>query len=205
MKAAMIILAVLAFSSALAQNPQQSIRKGNDLYRQGDFAKAEAAYSEALNTSPGNQTAKFNRAASMEKQDRHDEAIKQYDELIAGTTDVSLQAKAYYNKGAILSKQKKLEESIEAYKNALRRDPSDTQARENLQKALLELRKKQPPPPRKQDEKKKEEKKQQQQQPKMNKKEAEQKLKLLEQKERELQQRMQNQKSSSTGGGRKDW
>ena len=56
-----------------------------------------------------------------------------------------IKAKSYYNKGAILSSQKKLEESIEAYKNAFRQNPDDKEARENLQKALLELKKKTPP------------------------------------------------------------
>ena len=101
-------------------------------------------------------------------------------------------------------KQKKLEESIEAYKNALRLNPDDKEARENLQKALLELKKKNPP---KKEEKKDPKKQQQkkQQQPKMSPKEAEQRLKLLEQKEKELNQRMQKEKSKSGGNQAKDW
>jgi Ca-activated chloride channel family protein len=113
-----------------------------------------------------------------------------------------MKAKAYYNKGTILSGQKKLEESIEEYKNALRHDPNDKNARENLQKALLELRKKNPP---KKDDKKKQQKQQQKPQPKMNQKEAEQRLKLLEQKEKEVQQRLQKEKSKTGGGQPKDW
>ena len=54
----------------------------------------------------------------------------------------------------LLIKQKKLEESIEAYKNALRQNTADQEARENLQNAILELKKKNPP--------KKDDKKQQQ-------------------------------------------
>ena len=112
-------------------------------------------------------------------------------------------ARAYYNKGVVLSNQKRLEESIEEYKNALRQEPNDKEARENLQKALLELKKRTPPPPKKEDKKK--QNKKQKEQPKMNQKEAEQKLKLLEQKEKELQQRLQRQKSKTGTGGNKDW
>ena len=54
-----------------------------------------------------------------------------------------------------MSQQKKLEESIDAYKNALRQNPNDKEARENLQKALLELKKKTPPPKKKASRKKK--------------------------------------------------
>ena len=115
-----------------------------------------------------------------------------------------LRSKTYYNKGAILSRQKKLEESIEAYKDALRLNPDDKEARENLQKALLELKKKEPPKQKNDDQKKKQDQ-QKQPQPKMSRKEAEQRLKLLEQKEKEVQQRLQKEKSKSGGSQAKDW
>ena len=70
-----------------------------------------------------------------------------------------------------LTSQKKLEESIEAYKNALRYNPDDKEARENLQKALLELKKKN----RLKKKKKKQHSKNNHNQPKINEpKEAEQ-------------------------------
>jgi Ca-activated chloride channel family protein len=117
-----------------------------------------------------------------------------------------MKGKAFYNKGAILSQQKKLEESIEVYKNALRQNPADKEARENLQKALLELKKKNPPKKKEQKENQKKQQNQQQQpRSKMNQKEAEQRLKLLEQKEKEVQQRLQKEKSKTGGGQAKDW
>lgn len=207
MKKFLSLIVILLFIKAVNGQPaEESIRKGNEFYRNGEFEKAEAAYDEALSKEPGNETARLNKANAAWKLNKPDEAIRQLDGIASTSTDASRQARAFYNKGAILSKQKKLEESIEAYKNALRRDPKDVQARENLQKALLELKKKQPPPPKKEDQKKKQdEQKKKQQQPQMSKREAEQKLKLLEQKERELQQRMQQSKSGASGGGRKDW
>jgi Ca-activated chloride channel family protein len=102
-----------------------------------------------------------------------------------------------------LSGQKKLEESIEAYKNALRRNPDDKEARENLQKALLELKKKTPPPPPPPKKENKKNQQKQKEQPQMNQKEAEQRLKLLDEKEKEIQQRMQNAKSGAAQ--QKDW
>ena len=64
------------------------------------------------------------------------------------------------NQGVALMKQKKLEESINAWKNALKLDPNDLDARDNLQKALQELKSKPPPPPQKKDDKKDQDKKQ---------------------------------------------
>ena len=187
-----------------AQENDNAIQKANDLYKQQQYQQAEAAYSEVLEKESSNSTAKYNRALALHKQGKLDEAIKELDDLAFKTNDTELKSKAYYNKGAILSGQKKLEESIEAYKNTLRLNPNDKEARENLQKALLELKKKDPP--KKDDKKKQQQKKQQQKpQPKMNQKEAEQRLKLLEQKEKEVQQRLQKEKSKTGGGQPKDW
>lgn len=187
-----------------AQQVEQLIKKGNDLYKQQQYEQAMTAYREALSKDPSNTTAKFNLANTNYKLSKPDEAIKTFEDLAAEGKETPEIAKAYYNKGAVLSSQKKLEESIDAYKNALRQDPNDTEARENLQKALLELKKKTPPRKESEQKKKQQENKKQQQQPKMNQKEAEQKLKLLQQKEKELQQKMQKQKSK-TNSGPKDW
>ncbi len=184
-----------------AQDANRTIQRGNDLYKQQQYQQAESAYNEVVVVNPNNTTAKYNRSLAIQKQGRSDEAVRAFDDLAFKTEDRDIKAKSYYNKGAILSIQKKLEESIEEYKKALRLDPNDTQARENLQKALLELKKKKP----KKDDKKKQQQQQQKPQPKMNQKEAEQRLKLLEQKEREVQERLQKEKSKTGGGQPKDW
>jgi tetratricopeptide (TPR) repeat protein len=148
---------------------------------------------------PMNNTAKFNNANSLVKLGKNDEAIRLFENIIMNTGETELKGKVYYNMGVIFSSQKQLEQSIEAYKNALRQNPNDTEARENLQKALQELKKKSPPP--KEDKKKKQQ--QQPQQQKMDIKEAEQRLKLLEQKEKEVMQRAK--KESKAGNQQKDW
>ncbi len=187
-----------------AQSVNETIRKGNDHYRQGQYEQAEKEYKEALKREPANAVARFNLAAAAAKMGKETEAMKNYDELTGSATEAALKAKSYYNKGALLSKQKRLEESIEAYKQALRLDPDDKQARENLQKALLELKKKQPPKKKEENNKKKQQE-QKQKKPKLNQREAEQRLKLLEQKEKEVQQRLQKEKSKSGGSQTKDW
>lgn len=205
MKKWLFIISIFISCMVRAQEVDKIIQKGNELYKEKQYDQAAAAYDEALAKDSANRIAKFNKANTTYRQAKADEAIKAYDDLAFKGENAGDKAKSYYNKGVVLSNQKRLEESIEAYKSALRGDPNDTEARENLQKALLELKKRTPPPPKKEDKKKQQQKKQQQQN-KMNQKEAEQNLKLLEQKEKELQQRMQRQKSkSSSGGGKKDW
>ena len=199
-----ILLSLLIYSIVNAQQAELSVKKGNDLYKLKQYEPAKAAYEEALVYDPSSKTAKFNLASTNYRLSKKSEAIKEFDELAINSSEAADRAKAFYNKGAILSDQKRLEESIEAYKNALRQNPDDKEARENLQKALMELKKKNPPPKKENEKKKKQEQnKKQQQQPKMNQNEAEQKLKLLQQKEKELQQKMQ--KSKTGAGSPKDW
>jgi len=200
-----ILITALIFLNgwpSLAQDTDRIIQKGNDSYKRKDYPMAQAAYDEVLTQDPNNNTAKYNKAAALFRQTKSDESIKVLEDLAFKTEETDIRAKSYYNKGAILSAQKKLEESIEAYKNALRQNPADQEARENLQKAMLELKKKNPP---KKDDKKNQQKQQQKPQPKMNQKEAEQRLKLLEQKEKEVQERLQKEKSKTGGGQPKDW
>lgn len=208
MKQLLIIYLLFVYSTAWSQQSIKFIKNGNELYKQQQFEKAAIEYNKALQAEPGNNTAKFNLANSLNKQGKPEEAEKLFTEVAANTKDAMLQSHAFFNKGVIYSRQHKLEESIEAYKEALRKNSGDKDTRENLQKALLELKKKNPPKKENQQQQKKKKQEQQQkkqQQPKMSEKEAEQRLKLLEQKEKEVQQRLQKEKNKGGGSQTKDW
>jgi Ca-activated chloride channel homolog len=205
MKTVLFIIILLFIGIHLpAQLVNQSIKTGNDLYRKMKYDEAATYYGKAIKQEPTNYSAKFNLGNTLYRQGKEEDAISTLSLITVDVKETGMRSKAYYNKGVVLTSQKKLEESIEAYKNALRQQPNDQEARENLQKALLELKKKEPP--KEQDKKKNKEQQQQpQKQPKMNRQEAEQRLKLLEQKEKEVQQRIQNEKSKTGGGLQKDW
>jgi Ca-activated chloride channel family protein len=207
MKGLFIVIIVLAGMQVRAQKTDEIIQQGNVLYKAQQYEQAETKYNAVLKNDPSNPTARFNLGNAVFRRGVKSEAIKIFDGLGADGKTAADRSRAWYNKGVVLSSQKSLEESIEAYKNALRQDPNDTEARENLQKALLELKKKEPPKKKEDDKKKKPQQQQQkkQPQPKMSPKEAEQRLKLLEQKEKEVQERLQKEKSKSGGGNAKDW
>ena len=185
-----LILSMILSINLYAQDKET--HKGNLLYLQSQFEKAGEQYRAALKKDSTHIAAKFNLANALHMQKQYDEAILIHGKLAKETADKQLKAASWYNQGVGHTKKKNLEASIESYKNALRADPNDMQARENLQKALLELKKKQ---------------QQQQQKPKsrMSPKEAEQKLKLLQQKEKKIQERLQNKNKQSGQGQGKDW
>jgi len=206
MKKILTIVFILVSLDSFSQKTavEKIIQTGNGYYRQQQYAKAAEEYAKAVTAVPSNMTAKFNLANALYKQDKKIDAVQLFAEVAETGTEKEIRSQAFYNKGVILSDQNNLEESIEAYKNALRNNSADKEARENLQKALLELKKKKAEKKKENDQQKK---KDPQKQPpsKMNPKEAEQRLKLLQQKEKEVQQRVQKEKTKTGGSQAKDW
>ncbi|MGV3530240.1 MAG: tetratricopeptide repeat protein [Flavisolibacter sp.] len=190
MRVYLVVISFLLITLVFAQAENSYISKGNEYYRQGNFAQAEVQYRQAVKTNPQSETAKYNLANALEKQKKYQEAQDIY-EALSRSEDDQRRAAAYYNTGVAYSSQKELESSIDAYKNALRIKPDDREARENLQKALSEL-------------------KQQQQSSSggssnMSGGAADEKLKQLEQKEKDLRKRMQSQQQGQSGTAGKDW
>jgi len=196
-----------------AQKNDAAIRRGNELYKQKNYEGSQQEYNKALATDPKNATANYNNGNAQFRANKQDESIQSYDNTIDNSTDKTVREKAFYNKGVALSKQQKLQESINAWKESLKLDANDNDARENLQKALQELKKQQEQKnnedkdkkDKKQDQKQKQpEQKPQQQQSKLNKQQVEQLLKAMEQKEKEIQQKMQKG-SPQPNKPEKDW
>lgn len=201
-----ILLSCLCSSMMYAQTENNAIRKGNQLYKKGQYDKALPEYEKAVAQNPNNPVAQYNTGNARFRQNEFAAAEKAYEASVTHADSPAFKQRSLYNKGVSLSKQKKLLESIDAYKNALKLDPADEDTRVNLQKALEELRKqnaanqqqeqkKQPPKPDKQ----------KPQQNTANKKEIQQWLKSLQQKEQEIQQKMQQNRSRSASQQKKDW
>ncbi|MFZ1532747.1 MAG: tetratricopeptide repeat protein [Chitinophagaceae bacterium] len=200
-----LFLLTSLYSFSQSKAVEKIIQAGNEYYRQQQFAKATEQYNKAVEAEPSNKTAQFNQANALYKQDKKVQAAELFAQVAKDATDKEVRSKAFYNKGVILSQQKNLEESIEAYKDALRNNPADREARENLQKALLELKKKNAEKKKDDQQKKKKEEQKKQPQSKLSPKEADQRLKLLQQKEKEVQQRVQKEKIKTGGSQAKDW
>jgi tetratricopeptide (TPR) repeat protein len=205
MKAILFIFLInITVQYVYAQKDNRDLEQGNKLYKEQQFDKAAEAYGKVLVKAPKNSVANYNLGNTLYRKNNAAEAEKLFDATIDNSDDKKIVSDAWYNKGVSLTQQKKLEESIEAYKQALRLNPTDTLARENLVRALRELKKKQQ---QEQDEKKKkkEEQEKKKEQPKMTKQQVQQLLQALQEQEKKLQQKMQKMKIPSPSQPEKDW
>ncbi len=137
-----MFVSLLMFNTAIAQKERKYIRKGTGIYEKalGDsgyvdtlrMQKAEAQYRNALDKNIDSFEAGFDLGASLFKQKKFTEAGEQY--KILATKDLNKEelAKVYHNLGNSYFMDGKLQESIEAYKNSLKKNPSDTATKYNL-------------------------------------------------------------------------
>ena len=178
------------------------IKDGNRLYKGGQMNEAEREYDKAIN-SKYKYTATINKGNAQYRQKKLAEAVKTYRQAASPENgDGLLRSAAYYNTGVVFSSEKKIAESIEEYKNALRLNWTDRKARENLQKALLELKKQSGGGGGGGDEKNES---QQQSKSNLSQSQAQKQLDRLEEKERGTQEKVTNKKGQYGGSVGKDW
>jgi len=117
----------------LAQSDKSLVRKGNKDFSNGNYNEAEINYRKALDKNPVNSTAQFNLGDAMYQQENYEKAAE-----VFSASDVSKKTPAersdiYYNLGNSKLKAGKADEAMAAYKQALRENPSNEDARYNLE------------------------------------------------------------------------
>ena len=217
-------LIVLVPAGLLAQKGNKEVKKGNEAYKNSRYEIAIENYKKAISKNAENLPAQYNLGNALYKNTRIEDALAAYDVAIQQSKLPLEKSGAFYNKGVVLQNNKKLPECIEAYKDALRLNPADEDARLNLQKALLQQKqqqqqqkdnkdnkeKKKPKEEQKKDKQKQQEEKDKDELPKpqpskMTKREAEEKLKALLQQEKKLQDKLRRVNAASPSKPGKDW
>jgi len=217
-----VVLFVSGSSVSMAQDQKKLIKNGNEAYEKKDYGSAVTNYQQAISKKPGDVVAQYNLGNALYRNNNKEDAVQAYEKALASASTNAEKAKAWYNKGVALQNNNKLPECIHAYKQALKLDPTDEDARQNLQRALKQQKqqeekkdnkenkeKKKPREDQKQKEKEKqkpqEQKEQPKPQPKISKQDAEEKLKALLQQEKNLQDKLQRVNTSPVAKPEKDW
>ena len=134
LKTICIALALLCSAAAGAQNhPERGlVRKGNRQFDKGEYLQSVRRYEQALEAAPGNFEATYDLGGALYRTEAHDKAAQSFAAAAADTlrTDEE-RAEAFYNLGNARFKQEQYREALESYKQSLRLNPADQEAKYN--------------------------------------------------------------------------
>lgn len=118
--------------SLYSQAEKKFIRKGNRDYGKSKYSDAEILYRKAGEKNEQSSEATFNIGDALYKQKKYEDAGKKFADNTTQTTDAGKKSAGWYNLGNSLLQADKVKESIDAYKNALKLDPENNEAKFNL-------------------------------------------------------------------------
>ena len=225
----LIILILLPLASR-AENERDYVRKGNSQFKSKKYNDAEINYRKSLQKNNKSLKGAFNLGDALYKQQQYDKAAEQFAELSTRDMDQKTASQVYHNLGNSYLQNKKYNESIEAYKQALRSNPKDVETKYNLEyaKRMIQVEQqkqqqkqnkqdqkqdkqdkkdqKQQQQQQNQDQNKQDQKQQQQPQQKISKQDAERMLQALANEEKNVKNKLK--KKAAVAGKKKvekDW
>jgi tetratricopeptide (TPR) repeat protein len=140
-----VLLSIPIALAACGSTVASSNRQGNRLYNQGQYDEALSAYQKAQVEQPDLAELDYNVGNTFHRKEDYQDAVA---ETLQGLSkaDPDLRARAYYNLGNSFYRQGQFVEAIAAYKEALKLNAGDQDAKHNLELAQQQLEKQQPTP-----------------------------------------------------------
>lgn len=143
MKNTITYLVVLATFFSFAQEKEEAqplalkiandyVHKANQLINEDKFISAEMEYRKAISEQPENVAGTYNLGNSYYRKGNFEEALYRQQQAAKNAVSKEEKHKAFHNIGNTLMQNKQCKEAVEAYKNALRNDPTDDETRYNL-------------------------------------------------------------------------
>lgn len=146
-----ILSATVSVNAQDAKEKQKTLKQSKELLSeasyemtQDNFPLAEADYREAISLNPKEDTGKYNLGTAYYHRNMNAAAMNRFKQSAAVADTKTDKHKSFHNLGNTYMNEKKYQEAVEAYKNALRNNPKDEETRYNLAlaKELLEDQKK---------------------------------------------------------------
>jgi tetratricopeptide (TPR) repeat protein len=132
------IIILISFASK-AQEKDKFLPEGNEKFAEKNYVDAEANYRLSQAKFKKKSIASYNLGTTIYKQNQPAEAKYQFEKAIKDAKTKPEKHQAYHNLGNSMMKEKDYSNAVEAYKNALRNNPSDEETRYNyaLAKKML--------------------------------------------------------------------
>ncbi|MCL9805924.1 tetratricopeptide repeat protein [Flavobacterium amniphilum] len=140
MKSVFKIVFLLLFVGTFAQQKKDfALPEANEQFAKKQFAEAEANYRVSKAINGKRATSSYNLGNAIYKQNQPSEAKYAYAKAIESAKGKQQKHNAFHNIGNVFMKEKAYDKAVEAYKNALRNNPSDEETRYNyaLAKKML--------------------------------------------------------------------
>jgi len=137
------LMLLVLLSSAVQGQTSRYIQQGNKLYEQQKYKEAADDYTKALMKDPNNTPGMFNLGNSLYQQKQFDSSRKVLATTAKMAKDKPGKAAANYNIGNTYMSQQKWEDAVNAYKQTLRNNPQDVDAKYNLSYAEQMMKKQQ--------------------------------------------------------------
>ncbi len=204
------------------------IKEGNNLFNEGNFRQAEISYNKALELDPNSSVARYNLACALLRNSGNTDpnaenspmkkAVGLLNELVKMSDNAEIIEKSFYNLGNVAFNGGDFGQSINMYKNALRCNPDNDKARENLRLAQLKQQEnqnqdqdqdqqqeqqEQQQNQQQQQQQQNQDQQQQSQQPQMSDANAEKILKAMENEEAATRRRVEAQKAKEQNSHRR--
>lgn len=129
------VIFLLAPAPVLGQAGRSAVEEGNRLYDEGRFSEAHEKYLEALREAPDSPVIRFNDGSALYQGQDWAGALDAFGDAVE-SGDPRLLSDAWYNLGNAFYRAGQLDRSLEAYKQALRANPGDMDAKHNLERVL---------------------------------------------------------------------
>lgn len=114
------------------QKSNNYVYEGNELIDSENYISAEMEYRKAISEQPTNVAGAYNLGNSYYQKGQYDEALFRHTQAAKNAISKAEKHKAYHNIGNILMQNKMCKEAVEAFKDALRNDPTDDETRYNF-------------------------------------------------------------------------
>lgn len=195
-------MALLAVANAQEQRKVRSLdRSGNEQYADSLYQDAEMSYRRALALNASDSVARFNLATSLIRQ-QDPAKLTEADSILSDLLKESehdgnrmMSARTLYQKGEIAMMGQKYDQAVSAFKECLKRNPTDDEARYNYVQAKRMLQQQQQQQQQNQDQNKDQQQKQEQK--KEDQKQQPQQEPQQQQQPQEQQQQQQQQQMSA--------
>ena len=133
--ATLVLVLGIAFCAlpfdASAQVDRKEVRKGNREFRKGDYKNADIDYRRAVVKDSTSLAAQYNLGNTLYKSGDYAQAASTYEKVKEAASESDYAADWNYNVGNAAASQKNWQAAVDAYKEALLRNPGDLDAKEN--------------------------------------------------------------------------